>query len=205
MDTPATEQPRRRRRGPALESALLDAAWDELVEVGFANLTMETVATRAHTGVQVLYRRWANKAELVMAAFDHYRRQHPVHTPDTGSLRGDLLARLTTLSEARAALFAIGTATAFSGLLADTGLTLSQARDKVTQMHPFQHARDLYQRAHDRGEIDLRRIPDAVLDMPFDVVRHDLLMSLQPLPRARIESVVDELALPLIRYYDEHR
>ena len=34
--------------------------------------------------------------------------------------------------------------------------------------------------------------------MPFDVVRHDLLMSLKPLKRARIESIVEhELFLPL--------
>jgi hypothetical protein len=36
-----------------------------------------------------------------------------------------------------------------------------------------------------------------VLAMPFDLVRHDLLMNLKPLKRARIESIVDELFLPL--------
>ena len=33
--------------------------------------------------------------------------------------------------------------------------------------------------------------------MPFDLVRHDLLMNLKPLRRARIESIVDDLFLPL--------
>ena len=63
----AAERESRRRRGPQLEAALLEAAWDELIEVGFAVLTMESVAARAHTGVAVLYRRWANKDELVLA------------------------------------------------------------------------------------------------------------------------------------------
>jgi hypothetical protein len=34
----------------------------------------------------------------------------------------------------------------------------------------------VYQRAYDRGEFDLERIPSAVLAMPFDLVRHDLLI-----------------------------
>ena len=49
--TPAT-----RRRGTALEAALLEAAWDELSEVGYAALTMEGVAARARTSRAVLYR-----------------------------------------------------------------------------------------------------------------------------------------------------
>ena len=64
---------RRRRRGPQLEAALLDAAWEELVHVGYASLTMESVAARAHTGIAVLYRRWPNKDQLVLAAIEHYR------------------------------------------------------------------------------------------------------------------------------------
>ncbi|HWU59132.1 MAG TPA: helix-turn-helix domain-containing protein, partial [Microbacteriaceae bacterium] len=83
-----------RRRGPALETALLDAAWDELLAVGFGKLTMESVAVRARTGIAVLYRRWANKDELVLAAIEHYRNGHPVDVPDTGTLRGDLIAAL---------------------------------------------------------------------------------------------------------------
>jgi AcrR family transcriptional regulator len=190
---------RQRRRGPELEAALLDAAWDELVEVGFAKLTMESVAARASTGIAVLYRRWANKDELVLAALEHYRASHPVDLPDTGTLRGDLLAALTVMGEARAGFFAITAAAAFSGLLAGTGLTPAQGRDRILGDQRLARVQALYQRAHDRGEIDLARIPAAVLAMPFDLVRHDLLMDLKPLPPARIRSIVDELFLPLAR------
>ncbi|TQS29266.1 TetR/AcrR family transcriptional regulator [Microbispora sp. KK1-11] len=204
MTPSAAEPSRRRRRGPELEAALLDAAWDELVEVGFAKLTMESVASRAGTGIAVLYRRWANKDQLVLAALEHYRNSHPVDVPDTGTLRGDLLAALTGMGEARAAFFAIAAATAFSGLLADTGLTPSQVRDRVLGDQPLSRVRTIYQRAHDRGEIDLERIPPAVLAMPFDLVRHDLLMDLEPLKPARIQSIIDELFLPLARI-ERHR
>ncbi|GIH61594.1 TetR/AcrR family transcriptional regulator [Microbispora siamensis] len=199
MTTSAAAPSRQRRRGPELEAALLDAAWDELVEVGFAKLTMESVASRAGTGIAVLYRRWANKDQLVLAALEHYRNSHPVDIPDNGTLRGDLLAALTGMGEARAAFFAIAAAAAFSGLLAGTGLTPAQVRDRIMGDKALSRVRTIYRRAHDRGEIDLERIPPAVLALPFDLVRHDLLMDLKPLKPARIRSIVDELFLPLVR------
>lgn len=200
METTTSEPIRRRRHGEQLESAILGAGWDELVEVGYARLTMASIAARARTSEAVLYRRWTNKDQLVLAAIEHYRSAHPVEIPDTGTLRSDLLAELTTMSEARAAVFAIAAAAAFSGLLADTGLTPARARDRVMGDQPLPSVRAVYQRAHDRGEIDLDRVPASVLALPFDLVRHDLLMDLTPLKPARILSIVDELFLPLVQY-----
>src|SRR6202034_2971411 len=87
-----------RRRGATLERALLDAAWEELQSSGYARLTMERVAERASTSRAVIYRRWPNRAALVIAAWRH---RHPVVTgvlPDTGTLRGDVLAILRRAS-----------------------------------------------------------------------------------------------------------
>ncbi|WP_232375092.1 hypothetical protein [Mycolicibacterium mengxianglii] len=39
-----------------------------------------------------------------------------------------------------------------------------------------------------------------MLAMPFDLVRHDLLMDLEPLAPTRIQSIVDELFLPLVHH-----
>jgi AcrR family transcriptional regulator len=203
--THTPEQVRRRRRGEELESALLEAAWSELLEVGFAGLTMESVATRAHTGIAVLYRRWANKDELVLATFEHYRHARPVEIPDTGTLRGDLFALLTAISTARATLTAVAAATAFSGLLANTGLTPAQARNRFLGDQSLRGEQIIYRRAHDRGEIDLERISPAVLAMPFDLMRHDLLMNLKPLQPARINSIIDQLFLPLVQQQSSRR
>lgn len=203
MTTSDAEPARRRRRGAELETALLDAAWDELAEAGFAKLTMESVAARAGTGIAVLYRRWANKDQLVLAALEHHRNSHPVDIPDTGSLRGDLIAALTGMGEARAAFFVTLAATAFSGLLADTGLTPAQVRDRIMGDQRLTRVQTIYRRAHDRGELDLDRIPAAVLALPFDLVRHDLLMDLEPLKPARIESIVDDLFLPLVQAHQD--
>ena len=198
MATPAPEHTRHRRRGPELESALLEAAWNELVEVGFAGLTMESVAARAQTGVAVLYRRWANKDQLVLAAIEHYGHARPVEIPDTGTLRGDMLALLTAMSRARATFMAVAAAAGFSGLLASTGLTPAQAREKLLGDGRVRGDQIIFRRAQDRREIDLKRIPPAVLAMPFDLVRHDLLMNLGPVKPERITSIVDEIFLPLV-------
>lgn len=190
---------RRRRRGPQLDAALLDMAWAELVAVGFAKLTMESVAARARTGIAVLYRRWPNKDELVLAAIEHHRNSRTLEVPDTGTLRGDLLAALSGMAETRAAFFAIAAAAAFSGLLSSTGITIARMRERIIGDQRSSFLLTIYQRAHERGEIDLNRISTAVLAMPLDLVRHDLLMDPTPPKPERIQSIVDELLLPLIQ------
>jgi AcrR family transcriptional regulator len=191
--------PRQRRRGDELEAALLDAAWEELVEAGFARLTMESVAARARTGVAVLYRRWPGKDALTMAAIAHYGAKHPVEIPDTGSLRGDMLALLGGVNDARYSFTVVVTA-AFSGLLTSTGLTPAEVRARLLGDRPM-WSDQIFRRAHERGEINLDKTPAAVLALPFDLMRHDLLMTLKPVPPERIAAIVDDLFLPLAAAY----
>jgi AcrR family transcriptional regulator len=194
--TEQAQRTRQRRRGEELEAALLEAAWQELVEAGFARLTMESVAARAKTGVAVLYRRWPNKDDLVIAAIRHHGTTHPVGIPDTGSLRGDMIALLTSFSSTRVS-FAATVSAVFSGLLASTGLTPAQVREKILADRPLQ-SDQVFARAHKRGEIDLDRIPPAVLTMPFDLIRHDMLMTYKPIPPERVLAIVDDLFMPLV-------
>ena len=193
---PDQDQVRHRRRGEELEQAVLAAAWDELVDAGFASLTMESVAARARTGVAVLYRRWPNKDELVMAALQHYGRTRRIEIPDTGTLRGDMLALLGNVNDGRSSFTTVMTAT-FAGLLANSGLTPAQVRERIMDDRPLWSV-EIYGRAAERGEIDLDRVPPAVLEMPFQLIRHDLLMTLRPQAPERIKSIVDDLFLPLV-------
>jgi AcrR family transcriptional regulator len=191
-----TVEPRTRRRGEALETAILGAAWEELVEVGFPKLTMESVATRARTSVPVLYRRWAGKDVLVLAAIERYRALHPVQVPDTGSLRGDLLGLMKGMNHGRLGFTTVITSV-FAGLLADSGLTPGEVRARMLGNQP-RLSDAIFRRAHDRGELDLDRVPAAALAMPFDLIRHDLVMTLKPVTERRILEIVDELFLPLV-------
>src|SRR5262245_16865765 len=102
--------PGTRRRGAELEEALLEAAWQELVAVGYARFTIEGVAARAGTSRPVLYRRWPDRSERAVAAVRHFGRSEPIPMPDTGSVRDDLVTLLRDASKARtelAALFSV--------------------------------------------------------------------------------------------------
>lgn len=190
------QRTRQRRRGEELEAALLEAAWQELAEAGFARLTMESVAARAKTGVAVLYRRWPNKDDLVLAAIRHFGATNPPQMPDTGNLRDDLIAFLEEISAMRVS-FPVVVSAAFSGLLASTGLTPAEVREKILADRTLS-SDQIFAQAHERGEIDLDGIPPAVLAMPFDLMRHDMLMTYKPIPPERVLAIVDDLFMPLI-------
>jgi Tetracyclin repressor-like, C-terminal domain len=146
--------------------------------------------------VAVLYRRWSRKDDLVIAAIGHYGKTHPVSIPDTGSLRGDLIALMRNASDGRQSLTAVASAV-FSGLQADFGMTPVEVRERIMGDRPF-WSNEIFRRAHERGEIDLDKIAPAVLAMPFDLMRHDLLLTLKPLPEKRILEITDDLFLPLV-------
>ena len=192
------EEPgRRRRHGAALEDALLDAAWDELAENGYAGFTIEAVAERARTSRAVLYRRWPAKPDLVRAAVGRMGQREHVEIPDTGSLRDDVVALLRQANASRARL-GITLALQLSGYYAETGTGLADLRRDVLAGRGTA-VDTLVDRAVARGEVDPRRLTPRVLAVPFDLYRQELLMTLRPVPDETIESIVDEVFMPLVR------
>lgn len=192
------DAPSRRRRGKELEEAILDAAWNELLEVGYGRLTMDTIARRARTSEPVLYRRWANKDALVVAAIEHRRSLSPLSFADTGSLRDDLVAELTASAAARAEFYAITMAAAYAGLTIAGAHTPAEVRDRLMGDQRTGRDRPIYQRAAARGELDLDRVSETALEMPFALVRLDLLMNLAAPSAERIRAIVDDCFIPVV-------
>jgi len=78
-----------RPRSEAADEAILQATVELFAQVGLEGLTMEAVAARAGVGKGTVYRRYANKFDLVLSVVRaHSRIGEP--PPDTGSTRGDL-------------------------------------------------------------------------------------------------------------------
>lgn len=73
------------------DAVLLNATIELLRDHGYDGFTVADVAARAHAGKATVYRRWQSKADLVTAAFSAAAAE-TTDPPDTGSLRGDLLA-----------------------------------------------------------------------------------------------------------------
>jgi AcrR family transcriptional regulator len=187
----------RRRRGAELEVALLEAAWDELIARGYDAFTIESVAGRARTSRAVLYRRWPDKPALVRAAIAHSGFRERVAPPDTGSLRGDLIALMHALNELRVP-FAVLIMTRLGAFHTETGTSLADLRNEVLgERATVLDA--VFGRAVERGEADAARLSPRVREVVFDLYRHEVLMTQRAVPDDTIDSIVDEVVVPLVR------
>ncbi len=81
-----------RPRSARSHQAILKATIELLTEEGFEAMSIEAIAARAGVGKTTIYRRWANKTDLVIDALDILRSEVPLI--DTGDLRSDLIAVL---------------------------------------------------------------------------------------------------------------
>jgi AcrR family transcriptional regulator len=73
---------------PKVDEAIIQACVGLLAEKGFGEMTMEEVAAVAKVGKPAIYRRYADKAELVTAAIES---QHtPLELPDHGDTKAEL-------------------------------------------------------------------------------------------------------------------
>ena len=186
-----------RRRGAALENALLTAAWDELDERGYDDFTIDGVAARAHTSRAVLYRRWPGKPELVHAAVIAAMNSDPLTVPDTGTLRDDVMSLLRQANDRRSHL-ATTVITRLGGFYRDTGTTIASLRGALEGGHGASMD-ELIARAVARGEIRPGQIDGRLAQLPVDLLRHDVLCAMGPLSDEAIEEIVDAVFLPLVR------
>lgn len=200
MTLPNAQAPRgksSRRRGEALDSALLEAAWEELREVGYSALTFESVAARARTSRAVIYRRWPARRELVLAAIRNRQIVDEFPGTDAGNLRDDLIALLTSASERRAE-FAALVSIQMAGYFQETGASPADLREALLEGRNV-WMDTILQRAHERGEVNLDRLGSRAQSLPFDLFRHEVLMTQRPLGRDAILEIVDDIVLPLYR------
>ncbi|MBW8804127.1 MAG: TetR/AcrR family transcriptional regulator [Catenulisporales bacterium] len=185
-----TSSPRTRRRGAALEDAILDAAWEELAQVGHDRVTMGAVAERAGTSKAVLYRRWPNRGGLLAAAIA--RRVTPLNAGpiETGDLRTDLLELLRTLKQRCDSVAA--------GPEPDGGLAASVRRRAARD--GFESMTLILDRARQRGQIS-EAPDDHIVRLPIALLYGELSLAETPVPDRLIEAIVDEIFLPLVSRY----
>lgn len=177
-----------RPRSALADAAILGATREALVEQGWGGLSMADVAARAGVAKTTLYRRWANRNELVVdalaALFDELR------LPDHGTLAADIedvvlqFAALLDRPEVRTALMAVIAESTHDAALrrrVRTAIVDRQKRLVVLGRH----------RAQRRGEIppdDGMAASRAQVDLVFDVVAgavvHRILVSGEPVDRA---------------------
>jgi len=183
----------RRRRGRLLEEEILSAAWAELTEVGWSRFRVDSVAERAGASKASIYRRWPNRAALVMAA-SRLAAETVDEAPErTGHLRTDLLAALRTVATFMAGPFG----EAARGMVADAALLGHQADSwSETRIRLVQAT---IAGAEGGGPELAARLSPRILRLGPELVAHHCLVH-GDIPGAdEIAGIVDEAWLPLIR------
>lgn len=191
------QETKSRRRGAELEQAILAAAWAELSDVGYNKFTIEAVAARAGTSKPVIYRRWAGRAELVLAAWaNQVPKTHD--TPDTGALRTDLLVLFTRIARRADTMVSEVIAGVMGEAFRHPEVAGLLRRRLDSSLIPDIVAK-IVRRAVDRGEHPPVDLPPRAGRLPLDLIRNEAMTCGSPTTDETIVELVDDVYLPLLR------
>jgi AcrR family transcriptional regulator len=184
------QRPRGRPRSEKARRAILDAAIDLLLEQGLEAVSMDEVADHAGVSKATIYRWWPSKETLALDALYHEWDTAPPSPPDTGSLRGDLLALVRPwIRRARKRPYARVVAALIEETHTDPEFAkLYHERFVNPRRDP---ARALLRRAINRGEIPADTDVEVALDLLYGALFHRLLHAHAPLNDRFVENVVD--------------
>lgn len=198
LDTSGSAPKLGRKRDHTRDADILDAALEVLSETGYDRMTMDMVAARAKAGKATVYRRWASKGELVVDAIACMKKNDIdfEHLPDTGTLRGDLVAMIKP--------HAIEDGERKLQIMA--GLTSMLARDPdlvdaVTAaiVEPRASLNRLFmRRAIERGEISAETDVETLAMLMPSMTAYRVLILQQPVDRAYLLSLIDGVLLPAV-------
>ena len=198
-ETSSNERPARagRKRDHARDAPILDAALAILAEAGYEGMTIDMVAARAGAARATVYRRWATKADLVLAAAARLSETDVGldHLPDTGSFRGDAIAMFVpdTPGDQQVRLQAL------IGLLmvARTNKRLADAAAQAGIGPWIEANRVLMQRAVDRGEFPPADIETLAQVIPMMCISRAVQQ--EPITREFSLALLDGVIIPALR------
>jgi AcrR family transcriptional regulator len=182
---------RGRPRSTAADRAIFEATRRLLDVAGYQGLTVEGVAAGAGVAKTTIYRRYANKALLVLDAMTQAAHDTPVALPDTGTFRDDLIAvaHLVRTEIAPSSPSSVG-----SALLAEASQDPTVAEGlRAFADFRFEQGKPVYDRAIARGELradaDWRVIAEILVGWIF----HASIVSRRTPDDATLERTIDLL------------
>ena len=177
-----------RPRSPEADLAIREATLELLATHGYAELTMSGVAAAAGVSSATLYRRWSSKLDLVIDVLKARAEERKV--PNTGSLRGDLLAFVDRISED---LKGSDHGSVLPGLVGEIGRNPELAKVfRSSLVTPSRAAwRELLQRADNRGELRDGLDFDVVADLLTGPLYARLLISGLPITKSVATHLAD--------------
>jgi len=196
--TPAEAAKLGRKRDHTRDPEILEAALEVLAETGYEGMTIDMVATRAKAGKATLYRRWPSKAALVVEAVTCMKNAtyDQASLPDTGTLRGDLIA----LTKPHAMVAGGRDLQIVAGIVS----MLSREPDlgeafQAAYIAPRVAAYGLLmRRAIERGEISADIDVETLASIGPAVTMYRALVLQKPVDREFSISLIDNIVLPAV-------
>jgi len=181
---------RGRPRSEKARQAILDAAIELLIAHGLEAVSMDEVADHAGVSKATIYRWWPTKETLALDALYHEWDTFQPSLPDTGSLRGDLLALVWPwVRRARKRPYARVVAALVEETHTDPAFAaLYHERFVNPRRDP---ARAVLRRAIERDEISKDTDIELTLDLIYGALFHRLLHAHAPLSNRFVEDVID--------------
>jgi AcrR family transcriptional regulator len=196
----STKEPTRlgRKRDPARDGEILDAALEVMAELGYERMTVDMVAARAKAGKATVYRRWQSKEQMVLDAVARMKHsQVPFDKlPDTGTLRGDLLGLFKPQSRAESEQRMKVMAGLLSMISAQDGLA-DVINDALVTPWADAH-RALMQRAVERGEISRSADIETISQVLPSLAAYRSLIQRRPFSREFLVAWIDGVVLPAL-------
>lgn len=190
-----------RRRGAALEDAILEATYAELSEVGYTAFSVESVAARARTGKASIYRRWPTKQLLVMDALSER-----LPTPEQCGLEPIWDETMTTEDALRQIAQAIcgvlqspaGRAMRAIKCEAMADPELARAIDERFQAPRRAALLGLLRRGVERGEVRPEAVSPLIADVLPALLTHRVLLQGDDLNESDVTDIIEHILIPLV-------
>lgn len=188
-----------RKRDHTRDPEILEVALDVLAETGYDGMTIDMVATRAKAGKATLYRRWPSKADLVLDAVVCMKsRDIDLDAlPDTGTLRGDLIAMIKTPS-IRESERKLKVMAGIASMIARSPELAAAAQNALVEPRSSVN-RIFFRRAIERGEIPADADVERLCMISPAMVAYSVLMLGKPVDREFLVSTIDKIVLPAAR------
>ena len=191
-----SKAPLGRPRSETRHMAILRAAMDLVVELGFRAVSVESLAAKTGVAKTTIYRRWPNKAAVIMDAF--MERLLRTQFPDTKKATDSIRLQMHSMAKA----FRTKDGAVLKALLAEAQFDAELAtaiRERWT-LPRRKLAFAVLQRAVSQGELRSNIDLEATIDLLYAPMYYRLQRGTPPLSDEYIDEIFDQVMVGLLRY-----
>ena len=168
------------------KEAVLAATFALLGETGLGGVSVDEVARRSGVAKTTIYRHWPTRSALLLDACSKLTARPTV--PETGSLKGDLIALAETVAERLSGRWSSVLPSVIDAAERDPELAAVHAKLHAGMMEAF---RAVIARAQEKGELDKRVAPSDLIGAIIGPLFYRRWFSREPLTKAAARAIAE--------------